>query len=214
MVPIRNLDRISMKVPSTSVCRSLLFITDKASTETKPLTVIVAEGDSTATFYIAEQAAKTHSDFFTAALPLPDVCKFVLSGKIFSRKEGDTRPIGDELLDCEWGRLSDCWLLGDKLGSDSFQDAVVDTICQKLEAGEWFPLGLHRKAFRDTAAANGMRRLAVDDSVWKFTSKHVAGLQEGPWNTFFHDLAVRLHELSDTDREGKPPFIGETCQYH
>lgn len=211
-------------------CHEIVHTDQSDSTEAKPITVIVGKGDSATTFYVHEDVAKAHSDFFAAALRngwkeseervvrLPEetaerfrvFAKFLYTGKIFSRKEGD-KPSAKE--DWEWDRLSGCWRLGDKLGSTSFQDAIVDAINHKIESTKSCPTQLHQGAYRDTATSNSLRRLAVDIAVWNWEAM-IAEAKQGPWDTFFLDLAVRLHGLDDSERNATAPFLGDTCKYH
>ncbi|KAK4610343.1 hypothetical protein CLAFUW4_14109 [Fulvia fulva] len=121
----------------------------------------------------------------------------------------------DGAKDHEWDRLSDCWLLGDKLQSSSLQDAVADALCSKMRDEGRYPLGVHRKAYAKTASSNTLRQLAVDVAAYKWTEQSLKIQQEdSSWNTFFFDLAVEMKGMSDQDRKGSGPLSKIGCAYH
>ena len=119
------------------------------STESKAIAVIVSKEGASKTFYIHEHLLKRHSDFFTTGLSKPWIehkegsvrfpddspeyfdifARFLYDGKIHSTKAGDRAII---CRDEEWLRLAESWILGDKLLSTTFKDAVMDALSQKL----------------------------------------------------------------------------------
>lgn len=59
--------------------------------------------------------------------------------------------------------LGRCYLLGDKLLSNSFKAAVADAIAKKISSEkEGVPLKLHLLAYNGTSGNNGFKRLVVD----------------------------------------------------
>lgn len=159
---------------------------------------------------------ETHS----RTVPLPDdvpeyfevFARFIYTGKIFSCVVGD-KVAEDE--DNEWGRLAMCWVLGDKLSSNTFKDAICDAWCEKMRMTDRHPIELHQTIYPSTAAASPARRLVVDITVWKWTTVRLGDRKmDESWNEFFKDVAVRLHSLSEQEHEGDAPFNDPGCNYH
>lgn len=130
-----------------------------------------------------------------------------------------TRNEYDELLDDgEWDRLLDLWMLGDKLMSPTFKDAVVDRLAEKVAEEEYIcPTNFHEKIYSMTTCSCGLRRLLVDIalSVWPERSLEEAEMDES-WNEFFKDVAVRATSGKASGRVGKdnPIFEVLQCEYH
>lgn len=203
----------------------------------KPVTVVVGEGDSATTFYIHEEAAKAHSDFLAAALhkgwkeaedkviKLPEdnaglfniFVRFVHTGRVYCAEEGDVSEKNGVSRDQEWSRLTKSWLLGDKLGSTSFKDAIIDALIEKILTVRFTPTWLHATVYMylGTASNSGLRRLGVDVAVWKWSHQDMCEAETGTWHQFFKDVAIRFQGLSEADRKGLPPFCGPaSCKYH
>ena len=116
---------------------------------------------------------------------------FIYEGKV-RRQNGDEH---DGLTNTEWLWLVDSWLLGHFLGSDSFMDAVVDTIRDQIRRTNTYP-NLHATIYEATAGPCALRRFAVDLAVshwgeidlveFKATHKHLDTTD---------DLVKRLFEI-------------------
>lgn len=198
----------------------------------KQITVIVGQGETARNFYVHETLLTQHSDFFVAALKnewkeagertvrLPDdipeiftiFARFTYYGKICSRLEGDKT---SEKNDNEWTRLRKCWVLGDKLASTNFKDAVCDAMCEKMKIEERFPTGVHERLYPSSATPTCARRLIVDIATYKWGSTTIGDrTMHESWNEFFRDLAVNLRTVSEQQRKSTPPFDNPECKYH
>ena len=194
--------------------------------------MIVGKGAKQRTFAIHEDIAKQHSDFIAAALRngfiegatrtirLPEedpqhfevFVNFVYTGRIYSFKEDDRR---NEGCDDEWNRLGECWIVGDKLLAQNFQDAVVDSIGSKIVQGGSHPLSMHELIYPKTVGPNSMKSLLVEIGAFSWTSVQTKERKiKSDSAEFFLDLAVRLKEMTAEDRKGKKPWVDAGCRYH
>ncbi|KAK5124701.1 hypothetical protein LTR85_001414 [Meristemomyces frigidus] len=202
------------------------------------VTVSVGGGKDMKTFIVNEDLLKTHSDFFEAAFrgvwkeaksrsvafkdESPEVFEifyhFVHTGQIFSSKDNDfTHDKNGETTskDLEWGRLCGSWLLGNKLLSTSFKDAVVDALTSKMAQEERWPLSMYTKVYPGSCASSQIRRLLVDVVVWTWTIGIISkGLEIKGFPDFLFDVAIALDQTKVNGRQGKAPFESESCQYH
>lgn len=144
---------------------------------------MVGKGTATQTFYVHEELAAQHSEFVSAALrnnwkerkkrviKLPEedanlfaiFADFIYSGCVRSMRDDDKR---NETKDSEWRRLGRCWILADKLMSDSLKDAVVDTIAEKIGRENMAPIGMHTNIYPIAVGSSGIKRLLVDIATW------------------------------------------------
>ena len=183
------------------------------------------------TFYLHEDVVTQHSEFFAAALKkgwtkstsrslcLEDdnpacfdlFASFIYNGRIHSHRENDTATAGQ---DEEWSRLAACWILGDKLISTTFKDAIMDEMRHKLRPKQAHPTGLHGVAYPQTSGPNAFRRFTVDISVWLWSA---ATMENQPMdeslNEFFRDVAVRVKVVGPTKSEDAL-FLKDDCCYH
>lgn len=201
------------------------------SLSSRQITVVVGTEESARNFYTHENLISQHSEFFANALRTegqeaedtvrrPDddpecfeiFARFVYTGRIFCCVDGDT---GDDIGDREWSRLAKCWILGDKLSSTTFKDAISDTICEKFRFTKCSPIDLHQPLYPSSASTAPIRRLLVDIAVWGWTAETYASrTMHESWNQFFKDLALRLCTVSEQERKDIPPFVNQACKYH
>lgn len=177
-----------------------------------------------------------HSDFFQAALtgdwkekkdgavPLPEqdpeIFKtfqhFLYSGQVCTSRDGDYHLNDDgSSRDKEWVRLAEAWVLGDAILSTSFKDAVVDAIIAKVINISYSPTNLHTLVYPKSTVGAKIRTLLVDLAVWRWNRTFVPSPPPGDSALFFYDAFLAINKIKDNEREGKPPFKGEsTCNYH
>lgn len=198
--------------------------------------MIVCTADNTRTFDIDVRPLTTHSDFFATMLggpwhesqtrtvtledDDPDVFSifalFIYTGKIFSARANDVEVYLDgSRRDKEWVRLARAWILGDKLQSTSFRDAVSDAMCDKIVRDKKWPITLHQIIYAETTpVARGIRRLCVDIAVAKWDARTLRGtLRDESWSEFFEDVSVRLMGMRE-ERRNKIDFKRQACTYH
>ena len=146
--------------------------------------------------------------------------QFLYTGHIFSSKDGDYQKIKDNPThthtDTEWSRLRDAWVLGGKLMSTSFKDAIVDALISKINTTNRFPTTLHEDIYPKSTKQSRMRKLLVELTIWSW---HPGDLTTRIFRVdsaeFFFDLVVAMASIKQTDRQGESPYKGEdTCLYH
>ena len=203
----------------------------------------VGGGTTQETFAGHKNLLEKHSQFFASALnsnwkegndnhvTLEDdlaeafdtFLKFLYSGKIFSIKDGDsTRHPGETYShDKEWERLAYCWMLGEKLLSSSFKDAITDTIICKMQDTKMqdtrsWPLDLHGTVYQGSAGDRGLRRLLVDVAVWEWSDSNIYDVvKKNNAPQFVGDLAIALSKFRKAGLHGDAPFSKkDTCLYH
>lgn len=190
--------------------------------------------DSNKAFDVHEELLKKHSEFFRSALKKewreghsqsialddeaddPEIFAifyhFLYTGQIFSSKSGDSE---DTNWDEEWDRLADAFLLGDKLLSTSFKDAVTDAIIAKLAASDRCRNDIHRQLYSASSKASGVRRLCVNIAV-----KHLSSASfkekcaEDGVPEFFCDVLVEFNDVYMDKIEHVGPIEPGTCEFH
>lgn len=204
------------------------------------ITVRVGENEKQRIFDIHENPLSKHSSFFEAALtperwkeqedrsvalPEHDVeafeiwKHFVYSGAVFSQGQDDVSEEYEQgVFDGEYDRLTNCWVLGEMLGSTSFKDAITDALVSKKTSEEMHPIDLHETIWPASPRHSGMRQLLLDIAVWEWEAPHVEKLSEGDQasSEFYFCLAQAFFVAKGKDLlEGMPPYNDEdTCQYH
>lgn len=192
------------------------------------------------TFVIAQEALSRHSEYFEDILALKkagsgayEVClmdaefeifnifrHFVTSGRIYSAHDDDfsAADSGSEGggTDREWGRLIDAWVLGERLQSCSFKDAVVDTIIDKVVKEDCYSPDMHEDIYPQSNQRSAIRKLVVDMSIWAHAEDTLARQQYSKtMSRFYYDLAVALNSVKDGGMSKKAPYQGrDTCHYH
>ncbi|KAF2479151.1 hypothetical protein BDY17DRAFT_327937 [Neohortaea acidophila] len=197
------------------------------------ITVTVGAASEQRTFYIHSGLACNHSKAIVKLYHKPGdegriirlgeddpeafemFARFLYSGKVHSRMEGDIDSDQAEVYDNEWPRLTLGWRLGDRLQSPSFKDAVVDAVCEKMQNDRRYPVSLYQDIYPHTSAGAPLRRLIVDIAVWKWHAHNFRATEfHGSWNDFFRDLAVRQFEIGKEGRKDPAPFSTPNCIYH
>ena len=201
--------------------------------------MVVGQGDIEKTFAIHKDLLVKHSAFFASAFNndnwkesnngrmimeedasrVFDVfVRFIYLGKLFTMKTGERSesPDGFAGSDQEWARLEKCWVLGEKLLSPSFKDAVTDAAIAKCHESKQWPVDIHQVVYRSSAGPCGMRRLLVDIAVWKWSDCTMSSRpQHVDYMQFFFDVAVAMNQLKHNGVKGAPPFSKvDACFYH
>ena len=143
---------------------------------------------------------------------------FVYVGKIFTMKESDLSYDAEKnhSTDHEWDRLMRCWMLGDKLQSTTFKDAITDATTIKKLATRIQLVGVQAQIYENSAGLCGMRKLVVDFAVWEWDQKTISTyLSHTHPAQLLYDLAVALNKARISGIQGSAPFKqANTCYYH
>ncbi|KAK5745690.1 hypothetical protein LTR17_001190 [Elasticomyces elasticus] len=200
----------------------------------RTIAVLVGTGAAEETFDVYSDLLVSHSDFFKAALKqewkegqersvaLPEDCPeefeifyhFVNEGLIFSSKDSDRGADGKR--DAEWSRLTKCWMLGQKLLSTTFKDAILDAITAKLQLGR-HPTSLYQGPYRDSSPSAAFKKLLTDIVVYLWKDEEIDrrdGLLLYP--EFLFDIAKALSKVKVKGHPVSPPWNidGNECYYH
>ena len=110
---------------------------------------------------------------------------FLYTGTIFSVTDDD-QDIPDDgrravHADAEWTRLAHCYLLAKTIRDESFANAAIDGIIEKMTASDRYPTGIASEVYQYTAGGDRLRELLVDVHVWK---------GRGTWMQAPHDDAT------------------------
>lgn len=167
-------------------------------------------------FPVPKREVTRHSEYFNEILSygfnedepqiiiLPDVdpdifqlfANFLRFGKVLSGRHDDLELWGSHRhyhIDYEWQRLAEAWLLGEKIRSTSFKDAVVDAIALKVDQCHSVPVDMYRLLYTsDIPRYCGIKRLLVDLAVWVWNEETLVSeeLEAGAERQyeFFEDL--------------------------
>ncbi|KAK3614218.1 hypothetical protein LTR56_027396 [Elasticomyces elasticus] len=209
-------------------------------TGTRTVAVHVGSGTEKRTFDIYQDTLIRHSEFFKAALnpssnwmegqqrsvSLPEDCPqnfeilfhFLNTGSIFASKEDDISGTSSTScpLDLEWGRLTECWALGQKLLSTTYKDAVVDTIIEKMRTSGRFCSNLHEYPCQNSTPSRAFRKLLVDVVVYRWSQKTWAEIGDGlsSFPDFLLDIARAQSKISKKGFPTTLPWAGDDCTYH
>lgn len=207
------------------------------------VTVSVGLENKKRTFIIHKGLLTSHSEFFKTALkvewvegqkrivslPVDDpeafdiFYNFLYTGQIFSCKDGDFKEVKeakDNLnvshIDSEWARLPNCWILGQKLLSTSFQDATTDAIIAKVVGDRMPAVDLHEIIYPKSSPTSAVRKVLVDMAVWNWPTGTMSRRRwNGEWAQFFFDVAVAKDRfVTDKDQGRGPLYAEDTCGYH
>lgn len=139
--------------------------------------------------------------------------EFLYDGRIHSTRAGDEGPDADDAdhVDPEWERLARCWILGDKLHCNWFQDASIDSIVQKIAETETVPKNLHALVYSQTSGDNPLKQLVVDIATWKYEKEDFNKDDSSSPDTaqFYRDIIARLHERCNMRESTTSPGPGE-----
>ncbi|KAK3111246.1 hypothetical protein LTR53_013701 [Teratosphaeriaceae sp. CCFEE 6253] len=192
-----------MPMPSTEGC----------STTPPTVQVIVGQGDEAYSFDVHQNVLVKHSRFFAAALrpawrPEAGVIDlhdynaaefsifvaFLYGGKILTPDSYLDSSKDEPKIDF----LARLWLLGNRLMSVTFQDAVADVLIDDAHAAGHVPNTLHHTIYTLTVGDCALRRLAVDFAAIGWGWDHLAETPAEGHGEFFRDVAVRSR---DADKE-------------
>jgi len=150
--------------------------------------------------------------------------RFIYSGKVRfvsdsdKDENGQTSPDSDASCD----RLMRCWLLGYRLQSVTFRDAVIDVLFENLDrASEAFlDTALFETAFQQTEGFNGLRKLAVDLAIDRWQQKDFVKAPCADIADFWKEVSLRLiryrqdkrHEAAFQKRMSASKQ--QNCTYH
>ena len=201
----------------------------------RTITVHVGTEDKKATFDVYEDLLVRHSDFFSAALSknwkeeertvsLPEdraayfevFFHFVNTGSIFSVREGDEcKDEGGKDCDKEWARLIKCWILGQKLLSLTFKDAIVDAIVAKMQGHEHCN-DLYTSPFKYNTPSTVLRKLLADIVVYMWPDEEFEEQSENmsKYPEHLMDVAKALHKVKLTGYPTTKPWGKDDCTYH
>jgi hypothetical protein len=90
----------------------------------------------------------------------------------------------------DWDSITDAWLLGDRILSTSFKDAVVDMVVSLAVGDGELPTSMHQDIFKGSAYKSGMRKLLVDIAVHGWSPAMLEQQESDPAVEFFKDVAV------------------------
>lgn len=123
----------------------------------------------------------------------------------------------DDSSDPRTDRLISLWILGDKLISQTFQDAVVDRLAEILHhegSQDFHPKPRPQDVYPITTGPSGLRRLLVDLAFHHWAHAEMADIPvDESWNEFFRDFSARVSKDEELEREGSlVQTLG--CTYH
>lgn len=199
--------------------------------------VKVLVGPEEVEYVFHEELLKQHSDFAAAALRNgwkeaeervirlseedPEIfdifATFLYEGKIWTSREKDVYRAGSRTRDRECTRLAHCWVLGDKLISQTWKDALSDALVDKLRIEEFYPGYMQRDVYQNGGSnvPQGMQRLLVDIAIWVWDKRswRRAAEKRFPGN-FFRDVCLRRAEIKGALGSSTKPWLDAGCRYH
>ncbi|KAK4920326.1 hypothetical protein LTR49_012108 [Elasticomyces elasticus] len=152
------MSRLSVRVPAT----------DTPFTLSRPILLVVGE-EGIYHFHVHEELLVKHSKYFEAAMHngwkeaeegtiyLSDLhptdfatfANFVYTGRVMTKSDDHDEATRS---DGEWPRLARAWILGNRLISTSYEDAVLDAVVDKMGPPKYIiPLGFHQNIYKNTA---------------------------------------------------------------
>lgn len=210
-----------------------------------------AEGE---TFHVCADMASKHSMYFAARLSprwklsgeqkqnfvdLADDTTarafqvfdtFLQTGKICltsSNAEGeeqDDSVVGASTSGDDWEYVAEAWLLGDRIVSASFRDAITDETVSIMKQTGKSPLDMYLQIFKGSVGSSGMRKLLVDVAVQEMSEGTIRGQPRDEGNVdFFVDLSAALMKANaalirgfpdSTPRKARYEKPGLGCRYH
>lgn len=144
---------------------------------------------------------------------------FVKTGQIYSKHDGDFESAHSEDgegTDREWARLIDSWVLGERLRSCSFKDAIVDGIIDKLCKGDCYSPDMQDDIYPQSHKTSGIRKLIVNMAIWNHDKESLAqqGCRKDMFR-FYFDMVMVMQEVKQDGMQKKAPYVGQdTCKYH
>lgn len=199
--------------------------------------VTVGQDQDKQTFLLHKDVVTKFSDFLAAAvreawrkdhdtdIKLPEATPaifrifqvFVYGGSIHSQEDGDSTAMKDDArYDPEYDRLAAAWLLGEYLQASAFQDAVADTLIDKVKYEQLTPLWMYKDIYAGSPRESGMKRLLVDLAVtyWSKASTVEAGKVDRN-SEFFLELSAEHADRRDKGDYSTPLKAKDVgCAYH
>lgn len=132
------------------------------------------------------------------------------------REQGDMTPELESQEDI-WSCLEDAWLLGERLLSTQFKDAVVDNLVEQLRTTAEVPKKMYKAIYRGSVGTSGMRRLLVDLAVFTWLPNEVREQTPDPECVeYFKDLCFLSMRRHTNSVPSSAPFdrADTGCYYH
>lgn len=195
--------------------------------------MIVGVDSDAKDFHVHEDALRRHSEFFRAALigdwnearegivRLPEedpevfdtFVTFVYSGRVNVPQDTDCST--DKVDSDELGALADCWLLADRMISQSFKDAVADALTKRIVRTGMVPLDMPEIIYAHTSIPCGIKRLLVDVAVLGWNE---GDFRDQSHNTdlvaFLAETTIRALNMTTAEKNGDYSWADMGCKYH
>ncbi|KAF2234753.1 hypothetical protein EV356DRAFT_514890 [Viridothelium virens] len=202
--------------------------------DSDPITVLV--GPEAQRFVIHENALRSKSRFFEAALSkpwaearerrvtLPDddpevfklYVQWLYTDRIHCSTPLSSNRNGWDFID-EMDLIIKAYCLGEKLQDVSFKDSLVDSFIalRSLEKDMWLPhLPITKFLWENTPKGSSMRRLVVDYYVW-LHAPDATQVKQSDCLEFLQDFVAGLLQYRSNPIFERAPFRQEsTCAYH
>jgi hypothetical protein len=119
----------------------------------------------------------------------------------------------------QWESIAGAWLLGDRILSVSFKDAIVDKVIHMVRDLNQVPTALHRDIYKGSAFGSGMRTLLVDIATYSWFSGTLADQPGDPeCAEFFRDVGVQAMRRRTLQSEALATALYDQkdvgCHYH
>lgn len=128
---------------------------------------------------------------------------------------------GGDTSEEEWDSIAHAWLLGDRIHSTSFKDAIVDKVISLVRDHGKTPASMHRAICKGSVYKSGMRSLLADIAVHGWSKKMMVAQPDDPECAgFFKEIAAEALERTMLARRDETldiaPYIqlGIECHYH
>ena len=142
---------------------------------------------------------------------------FLYTNLIFSILPSDREDV-DDGKDAEWTRLAHCYLFGITIRDESFSNASIDAILEKMEDAEWYPTGVASEVYAYTSPGDNLRKLIVDMHVWCGQGTWIDAPHDdanGPVEFLQDVIRGMAKEGSDIyEKDVKMPWETNGCAYH
>lgn len=152
--------------------------------------------------------------------------KWLYTGRLFVKQDGDDNVDENGVTRSrEWGRLRECYALGDFLQDPDFKDATIDAFIERFVETNSFPTSLAAFVYDHSNKGSMHRRLAMDVfvHVWRRQEyKDILTEDEDDWEyqprIFLCDVLVHIGshlENGVKEQEAREFFdLNNTCKYH
>lgn len=141
---------------------------------------------------------------------------FLYTGRIYCMSDFDisSRSSGSLEGNKEWSRILNAWTLAQKLLAVPFADACTDAYIVKAQTAH--SVSAYQVPYTYGASGCGMRRLCVDQVVWRWSMESFGSVpRDSSFGLFWLDVAMALSRTKHDGLKGAVPYhSGETCFYH